>query len=371
MRIIKADQLGEFFKTKIYNRIENELNNISEPFGVRIIKFIDSDSNEDDHASRVYMRNKLNRMYEMLNEGFGEEFVKKNIDYGVTEIDIKDLTIYCDIKDKSSINSMESLFEMRTGLTTDNKENIISYMKGELYNKLEASLSNKDITDIYYIIQQPIPKKLTEIINHYDIESIDEFIHPEFDIDCTSPQNFGRFMINPLNKDLFMPCTVRGIYEYISYFAELRGYNSVKRYGDGKNAVVIGRSNIVGKPTLHLLSSLGFTVTQCHSKTTRYHLHHECHNADLIVSAVGQAKFVGASFIDLYKFMHSDGGDLDIIDVGINRDENGKLCGDVDKDMYSSPNDSIFVTPVPGGLGILTTIGFVNNLIHLLIERNK
>lgn len=371
MRIIKADQLGESFKGKILDRIKNELNDIGEPFGVRIVKFIDSDSNEDDYASKVYMRNKLNRMAEILNEGFGEEFVKKNIDYGVTEIDIKDLSIYCDIKDISSVSSMESLFEMRTGLNINDKENVIYYMKGELYNKLEASLSNKNITDIYYIIQQPIPKRLIEIINYYNIDSIDEFIHPEFDIDCTSPQNFGRFMINPLNKSLFMPCTVRGIYEYVSYFAELRGYESVKKYGDGKNAVVIGRSNIVGKPTLYLLSAMGYTVTQCHSKTTRYNLIHQSSNADLIISAVGKAKFITSSFIDLYKYLNVDGGALDIIDVGINRDENGKLCGDVDKEIYNSPNDDIFVTPVPGGLGILTTIGFVNNLVHLLIERNK
>lgn len=361
MRVVKADQLGEAFKGKIYNRIQNELPRINDPFGVRIIKFIDSDITEDDYASKVYMRNKLNRMKEVLTEGLGEEIVSKYIDYGVTEIDIKSLSIFINIVNNNSpINSKYNL----------SKENIIFHMREEIYSKLKESCNNNLIKDIYCIIQQPIPKRLSEILSTYNIDSVDEFIYPEFDIDCTTPQNFGRFILNPLNKDLFMPCTVRGIYEYISYFAELRGL-SVKNYGNNKTAVIIGRSNIVGKPALHLLSSLGFTVVQCHSKTTRYNLIHQCNNADLIITAVGQSKFLTSGFIDLYKFINKDGGSLDIIDVGINRDENGKLCGDVDKDVYESVNDDIFVTPVPGGLGILTTIGFVNNLVHLLIERNK
>lgn len=356
MRVIDSQTVKEQFEGQILNIISNNYDTITkEPFAVRIVKFIDRLSNEDDFSSRVYMRNKLKKVTEILNGALPEEYVKNNIDIDSIDIDMDDLTI----------TNVDLPPELNT------KRAIVKYMKEEIYYTLKNSLKNKDIKNIFYIVQQPIPKRLTDVIKYHGVDSIDEFIYPEYDIDCTSPENFGRFILNPLNRDLFMPCTVRGIYEYLRLFSELRDCDSVMDYGNGRKAVIIGRSNIVGKPTLHLLSALGYTVLQCHSKTSIYELTSQCRSSDLIISAVGKEKLIDQRFIDVYKTYYSDAGYLDIIDVGINRDSEGKLCGDVSKELYDNGIDNIFITPVPKGVGVLTTIGFVNNLIYLVIEKNK
>lgn len=137
-------------------------------------------------------------------------------------------------------------------------------------------------------------------------------INPEKDVDAFHPVNVGKIMIG--NFD-FLPCTPAGVMELL------------KRSGievAGKECVVIGRSNIVGKPQAMLLLHENATVTVCHSKTKN--LAEVCKRADVLVSAVGKAKFVTADMV-------KDGAV--VIDVGMNRDENGKLCGDVDFEAVS------------------------------------
>ena len=187
---------------------------------------------------------------------------------------------------------------------------------------------NKQITGI--IVQLPLPE-------HIDEKRISASIAPEKDID-----GFGK-----LAK--FAPCTPRGILHILDYY---KGKNFLK----GKSAVVIGRSEIVGKPMANLLLDRDATVTICHSHTQN--LKHFTQNADVVVVAVGKPKF-------LTKDMVKPGAT--IIDVGINR-ENGKLCGDCDFEPLSEICD---ITPVPGGVGATTVATLVSRLPVMAKEQNK
>jgi methylenetetrahydrofolate dehydrogenase (NADP+)/methenyltetrahydrofolate cyclohydrolase len=126
----------------------------------------------------------------------------------------------------------------------------------------------------------------------------------------------------------------------------------------GKNVVIIGRSNIVGKPLASLFLLENATVTVCHSGTQN--LAQICAKADVLVPCIGKAKFVTKEFTNPYQV---------IIDVGINRDENGKLCGDVD---FENVKDSVYaISPVPGGVGPMTIIMLLNNLINVTYAQNN
>ena len=149
--------------------------------------------------------------------------------------------------------------------------------------------------------------------------------------------------------DSFVPCTPLGIMEILkSYSINL----------EGKNAVVVGRSNIVGKPMANLLLNANATVTIAHSKTKK--LKEICRNADILVAAIGKPNFITNEMV---------GENAIVIDVGINRLDNGRLVGDVDFDAVA--NKCSFITPVPGGVGPMTIAMLLNNTIKSAKNRAK
>lgn len=172
------------------------------------------------------------------------------------------------------------------------------------------------------LVQLPLPKHINE-------DLVLDTIDPAKDVDGFHPMNLGNLFAG---KPTMIPCTPAGIMELI----KLSGLDLA-----GKNAVIIGRSNIVGKPMAHLLLQANATVTICHSKTKD--LPKVAKQADVLVVAIGRANFVTADFV-------KEGAV--VIDVGINRDENNKLTGDVKFDEVA-PLTS-FITPVPGGVGPMT-----------------
>lgn len=209
--------------------------------------------------------------------------------------------------------------------------------ENELLNLIDRLNKDKTINGI--LVQLPLPK-------HIDEEKILLAISPDKDIDGFHPYNIGSMMIG---KDTFLPCTPAGIIQLLK-----RSNVEIQ----GKNCVVIGRSNIVGKPVSQLLLNENGTVTICHSKTKN--LAEICKRADILVVAIGKAKFVTANMI-------SKG--VVIIDVGMNRDENGKLCGDVDFDACK--DIAAAITPVPGGVGPMTIAMLMKNCLKAAIKQNN
>lgn len=199
----------------------------------------------------------------------------------------------------------------------------------ELNNLVQELNSRKEINGI--LCQLPLP-------GHLNDKEVIELIDPVKDVDAFHPVNVGRIMIG--DYDL-LPCTPAGIMELI----RTTGIET-----KGKKAVIIGRSNIVGKPMAMLLLHADCTVEITHSKTQN--LKEVTKTADILVAAIGKAKFVTADMV-------KDGAV--VIDVGMNRDENGKLCGDVDFDSVA-PKCS-FITPVPGGVGPMTISMLMQNTL--------
>ena len=181
------------------------------------------------------------------------------------------------------------------------------------------------------LVQLPLPKHISE-------EKILNRISPQKDVDAFHPENVGNIT---LGKYSFLPCTPAGIMELLSF------YNVDI---EGKECVVLGRSNIVGKPMALLLLSKNGTVTVCHSRTKN--LSEITKRADILVVAIGKAKFVGADMV-------KEGAV--VIDVGINRLDDGKLAGDVDFDAVA-PIASM-ITPVPGGVGPMTITMLLKNTL--------
>lgn len=181
------------------------------------------------------------------------------------------------------------------------------------------------------LVQSPLPEGLDE-------EAVIEEINPQKDVDAFHPQNVGRIMIGNFH---FLPCTPAGVIELIrSQGIEIAG----------KRCVVIGRSNIVGKPMAMLLLHNHGTVTICHSKTRD--LAEICREADILVAAVGRPKFVTENMVKPGAV---------VIDVGMDRDENGKLCGDVD--FANVEPKAGYITPVPGGVGPMTIAMLLRNTV--------
>ncbi|MBQ6847960.1 MAG: bifunctional methylenetetrahydrofolate dehydrogenase/methenyltetrahydrofolate cyclohydrolase FolD [Clostridia bacterium] len=188
------------------------------------------------------------------------------------------------------------------------------------------------------LCQLPLP-------SHLDEKLIINSIDPEKDVDAFHPVNVGKIMIGDY---YFLPCTPAGVMEMLSF----EGIEV-----EGKNCVVIGRSNIVGKPMNMLLLHKNGTVTICHSKTKN--LVEICKNADILVAAVGRPNFVTADMV-------KDGAV--VIDVGINRVD-GKLCGDVMFDEVSKKASAI--TPVPGGVGPMTIAMLMQNTLTAAKKQNN
>ena len=199
----------------------------------------------------------------------------------------------------------------------------------ELENVIEKLNQDKKIHGI--LLQSPIPKNL-------DINRAFEKISPIKDVDGFHPVNVGKLA---LNKDTFVSCTPFGIMKiFEEYNIDLTG----------KDVVILGRSNIVGKPLIQCCLNKNATVTVCHSKTKNLQEHTK--RADVIISAIGKANFVT-------KEMVKDGAV--VIDVGINRLDDGKLVGDVEYSEVEKRAE--FITPVPGGVGPMTIAMLMNNVI--------
>jgi len=199
----------------------------------------------------------------------------------------------------------------------------------ELLDLVDTLNADKNVNGI--LVQLPLPK-------HLDEKKVIERISPLKDVDAFHEQNVGKIMIG---NYAFLPCTPAGCMELI---------HSTGTTVAGKECVVIGRSNIVGKPMAMLLLHENGTVTVCHSKTKN--LAEVCRRADILVAAVGRPNFVTADMV-------KDGAV--VIDVGINRLDTGKLCGDVKFDEVSEKAG--YITPVPGGVGPMTIAMLMRNTV--------
>ena len=210
--------------------------------------------------------------------------------------------------------------------------------KQEELMALVEELNNRD--DVNGILcQLPLPAGLDE-------NAVIEAISPLKDVDAFHKQNVGRIMIGDYD---FLPCTPAGIMELLhAYDIEV----------EGKNGVVIGRSNIVGKPMAMLMLHENATVTICHSRTKN--IRDIAAAADILVVAIGRAKHVKSDMV-------REGAV--VIDVGMNRDENGKLCGDVD---FETVKDKCsYITPVPGGVGPMTIAMLMKNTLKAAKLQNN
>lgn len=207
--------------------------------------------------------------------------------------------------------------------------------QSELEREIERLAGDDSVDGI--LVQLPLPK-------HLDEERILKLIPTEKDVDGFSAENIGKLS---MNGDALVACTPNGVMKMLEEYGI-----SAK----GKRAVVVGRSNIVGKPMAMLLLNADATVTVCHSKTVN--LKEECLKADILVAAIGKAKFITADMI-------KEGAV--IIDVGMNRDENGKLCGDVD--FENVKEKCSFITPVPGGVGPMTITMLMYNTLAAASRR--
>lgn len=185
-------------------------------------------------------------------------------------------------------------------------------------------------------MQSPIPE-------HLDINEAFRTIAPEKDVDGFNPVNVGKLC---LNQDTFVSCTPYGIMKMLeAYNIDLAG----------KNVVILGRSNIVGKPLIQCCLNKNATITVCHSKTKDIKKYTK--DADVIMVAIGKAKFLTEDMI-------KDGAV--VIDVGINRNDDGKITGDVDFENVSKK--ASYITPVPGGVGPMTIAMLMNNVIKAATE---
>lgn len=201
--------------------------------------------------------------------------------------------------------------------------------QAELIELVETLNHREDIDGI--LVQLPLP-------GHLDENAVIQAIDPSKDVDGFHPMNAGKLLIG---QPGFLPCTPAGVMDLL------------EEYGiepAGKRAVVVGRSNIVGKPMALLLLRKNATVTLCHSKTPD--LGECCRQADILVAAVGRKGLLTADMV-------KDGAV--VVDVAMNRDENGKLCGDVD---YTAVKEkAAYLTPVPGGVGPMTRAALMENTL--------
>lgn len=194
------------------------------------------------------------------------------------------------------------------------------------------------------MVQLPLPK-------HIDEEKVINSINPVKDLDGFTHVNKGKLMVG--DETAIVACTPAGIMDILDYIGE-----DVK----GKNVVIVGRSNIVGKPLAQLLINKGATVTVCNSSTPKKVVATNIACSEIFISAIGIANYFNKEFFDEQLILGSESMLTKVaIDVGINRDENNKLCGDISKDLYDKFE---IVTPVPGGVGIMTVLNVIKNIIR-------
>ena len=268
--------------------------------------------------------------------------VKERVRAGVAELNKKGITVGLAViivgEDPASkiyvANKKKACEEL--GIISEEYALPANTTEEELLKLVDELNHKKSINGI--LCQLPLP-------SHLDEKLIINSILPEKDVDAFHPANVGRIMIGDFD---FVPCTPAGIMEMLAY----ENINP-----EGKNCVVIGRSNIVGKPMAMLLLHKNGTVTVCHSRTQN--LKEICSKADILVAAVGKAKFVTADMV-------KDGAV--VIDVGMNRVD-GKLYGDVDYDEVAKKASAI--TPVPGGVGPMTIAMLMQNTLTAAKKQNN
>ena len=222
-----------------------------------------------------------------------------------------------------------------TGIEADRVILNASCTQEELEEVMKEKNSDEEVHGI--LMLRPLPA-------HLDEKKITQMISPEKDVDCMNPATLAG-IFEP-SEGLKTPCTPQAVIEMLRYYdIEMAG----------KKVAVIGRSSVIGKPAAMLLLNENATVTICHSKTAD--LRETVREADIVISAMGRAKMIDASYI-------REGAT--IIDVGINTDENGKLCGDVD--FESAEKVAGAISPVPGGVGSVTTTILAKNLLSGISE---
>ncbi|MDQ0213824.1 methylenetetrahydrofolate dehydrogenase (NADP+)/methenyltetrahydrofolate cyclohydrolase [Oikeobacillus pervagus] len=225
----------------------------------------------------------------------------------------------------------------QVGIHSELYEYPASITEDELLNKIKDLNANDSIHGI--LVQLPLPKHISET-------KVIDTISPEKDVDGFHPINVGKLSIG---QDGFVSCTPYGV-------IKLMERENIPL--EGKHVVIVGRSNIVGKPAGLLFLRENATVTYCHSRTKD--LSSFTKQADIVVAAVGIAKYLKA---DDFK------QDVVIIDVGMNRDENGKLCGDVD--FEDAKSKASYITPVPGGVGPMTITMLLYNTVKSAKQKGK
>ncbi|MBQ3135329.1 MAG: bifunctional methylenetetrahydrofolate dehydrogenase/methenyltetrahydrofolate cyclohydrolase FolD [Oscillospiraceae bacterium] len=207
----------------------------------------------------------------------------------------------------------------------------------QLLDLIDELNAREDMDGI--LVQLPLPK-------HLDEREVLRAIRPDKDVDCFHPYNVGKLMIG---EDGFVPCTPYGVVRMLKeYDIDIRG----------KHCVVVGRSNIVGKPQAILMLREDATVTICHSRTPD--LAAECRRADILIAAVGRVGLITADMV-------KEGAV--VIDVAMNRNEQGKLCGDVCYDEVAEK--ASYITPVPGGVGPMTRAMLMENTLYAAIQHGK
>ena len=272
-------------------------------------------------------------MYELINGKEVAEHIKQQVKNEIKELGLEVtlavIVVGDDPASKIYVNNKKKACE-NVGIKSFEYIFPSDVSEDELIHFINNLNECDDLNGI--LVQLPLP-------NHLDAKRVLEWIAPEKDVDGFTAINTGKLW---QGECALPPCTAKGIIELLDY------YNIDV---SGKNCVVVGRSNIVGKPVAALLLERNATVTICHSKTKDLYKHTS--QADILISAVGKPNFITWGLVKKGAV---------VIDVGINRDENGKLCGDVDvegvKDKVS------LLTPVPGGVGPMTVAMLMKNTLE-------
>lgn len=259
-----------------------------------------------------------------------EELVSKGIRPGLATILVgEDPASQIYVKNKIKACEQAGILSEHHGLKADISEN-------ELCALIEKLNKSKKIHGI--LVQLPLP-------GHINAQKIICAIHPSKDVDCFHPENLGIFFTRKSwseieQEHLFLPCTPHGIIKLLQ---------NTQVSISGSNAVIVGRSNIVGKPLAMMLMANNATVTVCHSRTKN--IADICAQADILVAAIGKARFITENMVKK---------DAVVIDVGMNRVD-GKLCGDVDFEKVKEK--ASWITPVPGGVGPMTITMLLSNTV--------
>ncbi len=212
-----------------------------------------------------------------------------------------------------------------------------SFSEAELLKEIEQL--NQDDTVDGILVQLPLPKHINE-------DKVLEAIDPSKDVDGFHPQNVAKLF---LGQKSLVPCTPKGMMVLL---------DEINYDLTGKEVVVVGRSNIVGKPVALLCLQKNATVTIAHSRTKN--LKEVCKRADVLIAAVGRPKMINSEYVK---------EDAVVLDVGINRDENNKLCGDVD---FEDVKDLVHaITPVPGGIGPMTITMLLQNTLEAFYQHQQ